>query len=121
MAVACRVVTADADSIYPVGLGRMSPGETDVYEHDLSADADCAGAGVTISNVVPAINPDDDDGLLTLGTTVIDGLTFRQFMTADADTTQRNYMITFTITLSDTRLLKRSQSFPVLPTRAMNA
>ena len=117
----CRIVYGDAASIYPAALDRFSPGEVDAIELDLTDDVDCQGAGVTIVTATPAIHPDDDDGLLTLGATTTSGLIVTQFLTFAADTTQRNYMLTFTIALSDTRSIKRSVSFPVIETRRLNA
>lgn len=99
----------------------MAPSESDAFGHDLSDDADCQGAGVIISNVVTTINAADDDGLLTVGAPSIAGLTFRQPVTADPDTTQRLYMLDSAITLSDGRTLHRYWSLPVLPTVALNA
>lgn len=121
MVTKCRVIIGDGASIYPVALDRASPGEILLIEYDLTDDVDCAGDGVVISSVTWAINPGDDDGLLTLGTGATVGLVAGVLATLDADTTSRNYMITATISTSDGRRFPRSCSLPVVAVRAMNA
>lgn len=115
---ACEQIVGDPNSIYPVATGRMHPGTTEAHQHDAST-LDCAGTGVTIIGVIAAINANDDDGLLTLGASVIDAdlLGWTQFVTAAADETQRIYTVTYTVTLSDTQQLKYDETISVIPTR----
>ncbi len=118
----CRFVEGDPDALYPPQTGRQQPGTTEAHHHDL-ASLDCAGTGVTITNVVGAIATEDDDGLLTLGTNIIDadGLGFTQFVTTDPDPTDRAYSVAYAITLSDTTNVIRDEFIPVLATRRPNA
>ena len=113
----CAVVVGDSGSIYPPRVDRLQPSETDVIVQDLSADADCAGDGVTITGAIATIHPDDDDGELSLGATVTDGLEITQFLTTTSLTTVRDYLINFAVTLSDGRILQRQVAVPVEPTR----
>ena len=113
----CAVVVGDAGSVYPPRTDRMQPSETDTIVQDLSADADCAGSGITIVGAIATIHPDDDDGELSLGATVTSGLEITQFLTTSAVTTVRDYLLNFAITLSDGRIIQRQVAVPVEPTR----
>lgn len=119
MVTTCRYVAGDAGSIYPAALDRAAPGETVRIEYDLTADADCAGVGVTINQVSWSAVP--DDGLATLSAPSVSGLIISTQMALDPDPTQRVYTITATITLSDARVLLRTCSIPIVPTRAYAA
>ena len=121
MVTACRVIQGDAASMHPVAIDRAAPGEVLRIEFDLSADADCAGDGVTITNATWSIRTEDDDGLLTLSAPSTAGLVISTQATVDPDETQRNYMITADVTLSDQRRFPRSCSLPVIQTRPLTA
>lgn len=113
----CPEVVGDPDSIEPAETGRMAPGEDLWHHHDLSS-LQCSGSGATILGVIASIHPDSDDGLLTLGTTIVDtdALGWSQKLTADPTETQRIYTIVYTVTTTDVQTLKRSATVPVLPT-----
>ena len=113
----CPVVYGDPDITSAPRSGRMQPGITRWNHHDFSS-IDCNGAGVTVNGVIAAIHADDDDGLLTLGTTVVDtdGLGWVQSFTVAADETQRAYQVEYSITTSDSQLLKRQEWVYVVPT-----
>ena len=113
----CTEVVGDAGAEYPPTIDRIQPSETDLITLDLTRDADCQGAGVTIVGAICTIHPDDDDGELTIGTTITAGLFITQFLTTSAVTTQRMYLLNWAITLSDSRVLQRQVSVPVVPTR----
>lgn len=101
---ACTVVEASRASLYPPLVARKTPTETDWIENDISQDVDCAGAGVTISTSVWAIDATDDDGALTLGTASFTGLITRQ--PYSGGTAGISYRIINTVTTSDGRTLE---------------
>lgn len=113
----CTEVRGDAGSVWPPRIDRLQPNETDTVVNDLTNDADCQGAGVIIIGAIASIHPDDDDGELTLGATVTNGLELTQFLTTLTSTLTRDYLLNFAITLSDTRVLQRQVAVPVEVTR----
>lgn len=101
---ACPEITASRASQYPVQLPRHDPTETDRIESDVSADVDCAGAGITITQSVWTIHPDDDDGALTLGAAFISGLiTYQPY---SGGTPGATYTIYNDVTTSDGLVLR---------------
>ena len=113
----CKVLEWDTASIEPAPLDRKEPGEQDWFEGDISLDVDCTGQGITITNAVAAIRAADDDGLLTLGNPTTTGATYRVPYTVHADTTQRIYSISVTVTTSDSRTLVYWHTLPVIATQ----
>ena len=113
----CRTIEHSAEYLDPAPLSRVEPGATDFFEGDLSEDADCLGAGVTILTAVPSIRTEDDDSLLTFGIVSINGLEYRVFYTVDPTQTQHIYGVLMTIGTSDNRTLLRWHSIPIIPTR----
>lgn len=117
----CAVVRWSAESNQPAPLPRAEPGEIDRIEYDLSRDIDCDGAGVVIANAAWSIRTADDDGLLMLSGETFSGTTASVQLTHDATESQRIYSVLGTITTSDSRVLRRWFTQPVVPISPLHA
>lgn len=95
----CTEMTASRANVYAPQMPRKQEAETDRIEGDISLDVDCAGAGVTITESVWAIDAADDDGSLTLGTAFISGLVV--FQPFSGGTAGKSYLVENTVTMSD--------------------
>ena len=118
MSESCGVVLGASGSVYPPGLDRVAPGETQLLEHDLSVDVDCRGAGITITTSTWVIHPDDAMGAPTLGAETTTGLITGLFYTAVDEGT---YRLVNTVDLSDGRRIERTSQVVVAATRKVAA
>lgn len=100
----CATITASRASQYPPMLPRKTVDETDRIENDVSGDIDCEAAGITITLSAWSIEPDDDDGALTLGAAFIQGqVTYQPYSGGTAGV---SYRIHNDITTSDGLVLR---------------
>lgn len=111
--MACKVIEWSR-ALGPVTLDRVTPGTSETFE-GTAEDADCSGAGVTITGVTATIRADDDDGELTFGLINWSELTFRIPYTASTLETQRLYAIQINVTFSDSTVRDYWYTLPVLP------
>ena len=117
----CRVLDWSRAQLEPAPLDRQEAGVTDYFSGDIANDVDCEGAGVTITQAVPTIRTEDDDGELSFGIVSLTGTVFRVPYTLGSSTTQRMYAIRVDVTTSDARALVYWYSLPVVPTTPLHA
>lgn len=116
----CRVLEWSSAMIDPAPLDRREPGAVDWFEGDIARDIDCDGAGVTITQAVPTIRTEDDDGLLAFGVVQLTGTTFRIPYT-HTGTEDTMYALRVRVTTSDARTLDYWYSLPFVATRFAHA
>ena len=112
----CRTITVDPDVARASVIGRKTPAEIPRIELDWSKRVDCAGTGVTITNSVWSIHPDDDDASLTLDQQAISALVTSVRVTGGTDGVR--YRLVNTVTTSDQLTLAVTVTLPVRETLA---
>lgn len=117
----CPEMVWNLDSPQPAPMPRVEPGRVDWFEGDLRKHIDCDGSGVILTNAVPTIRAEDDDGNLTLGAATVSGTRYTIRYTVAEGATQAMYAIEVVCTTSDARTIKPVHSLPVVPSMPLHA